>query len=247
MNSEDHLNPSEDSIMYKTISSIAVFALLVAPAAHAASSAREENIGVGSGAIIGAIAGGPVGFIVGAALGARLGDTMHKKNTSLKTMSASLDDAREDLHNLNTDYAALSAEIEHLQRVARPELVSMLQAGINMDLLFRTGEHALADTTGDRLASLAATLATMNDIKVRLDGFADERGDEAYNYNLSAQRVEFVRNQLVAAGVHPSRIQFAAHGEAPAQDASADSYALERRVSLTLFIDGAQSVAQLPN
>ena len=45
-----------------------------------------------------------------------------------------------------------------------------------MDLLFRTDEYALADTTGGRFASLASTLASMPDIRVQLDGFADERG-----------------------------------------------------------------------
>ena len=62
----------------------------------------------------------------------------------------------------------------------------------------------------------------------------------------ATESVEFVRDQLVAAGIHPSRIQVTAHGEAPAQDASADSYALERRVSMTLFIgdEGVQPVAR---
>ncbi len=235
--------------MRNTISFIVVislFSLTWAPAVSADSSS-EENIGVGSGAVIGAIAGGPVGFIIGAALGAKFGDTVYEKNESIEDLSASLDDSRQDLRHLNASYDSVSNELEHMQQVARPELVSMLEAGITMDLLFRTDEHALADSTGDRLSSLAATLATMRDINVQLDGFADERGDEAYNYNLSAQRVEFVRDQLVAAGVHPSRIQISAHGEAVAQDTSVDSYALERRVSLTLFIDSSQSFAQLPD
>ena len=233
--------------MRKTISLITVLSLIAAPAVFASEPSKEENIGVGSGALIGAIVGGPAGFVVGAAFGAKLGDSMHNKNASIDTLSTSLDESRDDLRSLNSSYDSVSAELQHLQQVARPELVSMLEAGIAMDLLFRTDEHVLADTTGDRLASLAGKLATMADIKVQLDGFADERGDEAYNHNLSAQRVEYVRDQLVTAGVHPSRIQILAHGEAPAQDTSADSYALERRVSLTLFIDDAESFAQLPN
>ena len=79
----------------------------------------------------------------------------------------------------------LSAEIEQLQRVANPELVSLMQAGIDMDLLFRTDEYALTDTTGDRLAQMAATLAAMPGVRIQLDGFADERGDAAYNHKLS--------------------------------------------------------------
>lgn len=233
--------------MKKTISLIAVLALAAAPGAFAGSASREENIGVGTGAIVGAIAGGPVGFIVGAAFGAKIGDSLHKKNDVIDTMSAALDDARGDLRSLDSDYESLSAELRRMQQVSRPELVSLLQAGIAMDLLFRTDEHVLADTTADRLAALAATLATLADVQVRLDGFADERGAADYNLRLSEQRVDFVREQLIQAGVDPARIMVAAHGEAAAQDASADSYALERRVSLTLFIDDAEALAQLPD
>ena len=46
-----------------------------------------------------------------------------------------------------------------------------------MDLLFRTDEAALADTTGSRLYELATTLAAMPGIRVQLDGFADELHD----------------------------------------------------------------------
>ncbi len=232
--------------MRKTLSLISCISLISAAPVFAAEPSKQEKIGIGSGAVVGAIIGGPVGFMIGGAIGAKLGDSMHQKNQSIDELSVSLRQSNSDLRTLNASYDSVNGELEHMQRVARPELVSMLEAGIAMDLLFRTDEHVLADTTGDRLASLGSTLATMTDIRVRLDGFADERGDETYNYNLSTQRVEFVRDQLIAAGIHPSRIQISAHGEAPAQDASVDSYALERRVSLTVFIDDPQSVAQLP-
>lgn len=116
-----------------------------------------------------------------------------------------------------------------------------------MDLLFRTDEFSLADTTGDRLVELAQTLASMPDIQIQLDGFADERGDEKYNYELSEKRVEFVRGLFLMAGVHPDRINVSAHGESVAQDDTADSFALERRVSLTLSIDDAPSLASNPH
>lgn len=228
--------------MRKTIPAIAVIALTTMIAATptiAAESSREEKIGVSSGAVIGAIAGGPVGFIIGATIGAKVGDTMHQKNESLQQ-------SQQDIRLLRNDFDAVSAELERIQPLARPDLINMLQAGIAMDLLFRTDEYVLVDTTGDRLASLGRTLASMPDVQIQLDGFADERGDADYNYALSQDRVTFVRDQLIAAGVDPSRIQLAAHGEVAAQDASVDSYALERRVSLTLFIDESRSVARLP-
>jgi outer membrane protein OmpA-like peptidoglycan-associated protein len=193
------------------------------------------------------LAGGPIGFFIGAAIGAKVGDTMHDKNSEIESLSGSLQQAQGDVRALNSNLDSLSAELERLRAVDRPELVSLMQAGIAMDLLFRTDEHVLADTTGGRLAELAAELAAMSDLRVQLDGFADERGDLDYNLRLSQKRVEFVREQLVAAGVDPSRIRVSAHGEAPAQDESVDSYALERRVSLKLFIDSSRPFASNSN
>jgi outer membrane protein OmpA-like peptidoglycan-associated protein len=225
--------------MISTIAALGLIALT--PVAHASAS-KQENIGVGTGAVIGGVAAGPVGLIIGAAIGGGIGHNFYKKNGEIETLSESLDQSRDQVASLDNNIDALRVELERTQRIARPEVVSLLQAGIAMDLLFRTDEAVLADTTGIRLHELATTLASMPDIHLQLDGFADERGDEVYNQNLSRQRVEFVRDQLVAAGIDPSRITVAAHGESPAQDDSIDSYALERRVSLTLFVDHEPSV-----
>jgi outer membrane protein OmpA-like peptidoglycan-associated protein len=251
MTSNNHCYNLEDIAMRKTTATILILTLATTSNAFAAAASKEENVGVGAGAVVGAIAGGPIGFVIGAAIGAKIGDTMHQKSSAIESLQGSLDDSEgnvaeleSDVRALNSDVDALNAELERLQTIDRPELVSLMQAGIAMDLLFRTDEHVLADTTGGRLASLAQGLASMSDLRVQLDGFADERGDSDYNLELSEKRVEFVRDQLVAAGIHPSRIRVAAHGESPAQDASVDSYALERRVSLRLFIDGSPATAQ---
>ncbi len=234
---------------YSRIILVATLATILgaSPVYAKGKASKEENIGVGSGAVIGAAAGGPVGFIIGAAIGAKLGDAWHDKNERLASLEGSLDESRNRVVSLQGDIRDLGDEIEALRDVARPELVSMMQAGIAMDLLFRTDEYALADTTGDRLAQLAGTLASMPEIKIQLDGFADERGDEQYNFELSEKRVDFVRGQLVAAGISPDRISVSAHGESTAQDQNLDSLALERRVSVKLFIEDAPAVAANPN
>jgi outer membrane protein OmpA-like peptidoglycan-associated protein len=228
------------------------FVAMAPIAAHAATS-KQEKIGVGAGAIVGAAAGGPVGLIVGAAVGAYLGDTANRKNGEIESLSAQLAASRTEVVKLERDISAmdhnldtLSAELQGLQRYASPEIASLLQTGITMDLLFRTDEAVLADTTGSRLQELAATLASMPAIRVQLDGFADERGDERYNQKLSEERVAFIRDKLVAAGVDVSRITGTAHGESPAKDQTVDSYALERRVSLRLYTDDVTSFASNP-
>lgn len=240
--------------MRKTISAIAVLSLVtMAPLAAQAAASKQESIGVGAGAIVGAAAGGPVGLIVGAAVGAYLGDNLHRKNDEIDTLAAELADSRSEVVRLEGDIGrmdrnldTLSAELQRLQQYSSQEMVRLLEAGIVMDLLFRTDEAVLADTTGSRLHQLATTLAAMPGVRVQLDGFADERGDERYNQQLSEQRVNFIRDQLVAAGVDAARITAVAHGESPAQDDSVDSYALERRVSLTLYTDDVTSFAANP-
>jgi len=240
--------------MRKTISAITVLSLVaMVPLAAQAAASKQERIGVGAGAIVGAAAGGPVGLIIGAAIGAGIGDNMQRKSDEIDSLSAELAASRTEVVKLERDMSrmdrnldTLSAELQRLQRYASPEIASLLQAGIAMDLLFRTDEAVLADTTGGRLHELATTLASMPAIHVQLDGFADERGDADYNQQLSEQRVNFIRDQLVAAGVDATRISATAHGESPAQDASVDSYALERRVSLKLYTDDVTSFAANP-
>lgn len=240
--------------MRKTISAIVAASLVAGvPLAAQAATSKQEKIGAGAGALVGAAAAGPPGLIIGAALGIYLGDNMHRKSAEIEALSAELTASRSEVTRLERDIGrmdrnldTLSAELQHLQRYSSPEMVSLLEAGIAMDLLFRTDEAVLADTTGQRLHELATTLAAMPGIRVRLDGFADERGDEDYNRKLSEQRVDFIRDQLIAAGVDASRISSAAHGESPAQDDTVDSYALERRVSLTLYTDDVTSLAANP-
>jgi outer membrane protein OmpA-like peptidoglycan-associated protein len=245
---------TEENPMRKFISAIAALSFVAAFSTANAAASKQETIGVGTGAIVGAAAGGPIGLVLGAAIGAKIGDRMYQDEVTIDALSTSLDQSQARVSSLELDVSeldasidVLNAELVRMQRMTRPEVVNLLQAGIAMDLLFRTDEHTLADTTGIRLNELATTLATMPDIQLQLDGFADERGDEAYNHELSEKRVNFVREQLIAAGIEDSRITVAAHGESPAQDATTDSYALERRVSLTLYIEGGASAAVSQN
>jgi len=63
---------------------------------------------------------------------------------------------------------------------------------------------------------------------------------------LSVRRAEHVRHVLLANGVPTARISVKAHGESPAADDDVDSYAFERKVSLTLYIDDSPSFAANP-
>ena len=233
------------------VAGVAALAAGVASATPAeAAASKHENIGAGTGLLVGAAAGGPVGAIVGVVVGAKLGESYHRKDDTVETLKADLNSSRASekaldrrVTQLTDDNRQLDDEINKLQSAARPELVAMLQAGLEMDLLFRTDEYVLIDATSDRVRSIAKTLASMDDIIVRIDGYTDERGDAEYNRKLSQRRADHVRDVLVAGGLPESRIRVAAHGESPAADASADSYALERKVSVTLLVADSPAVA----
>lgn len=227
--------------------------LISAPAMAEGEASKTETIGVGIGGVIGAIAGGPVGLVVGAAFGAKIGDKFHQKDTEALTLSDSLVSSRQKISELEStvdelslDIDALGGDLQHMRSIARPELLTLMQAGIEMDLLFRTDEDELGITTDSKLRELAASLATMPDVYIQLDGFADERGDAEYNQGLSARRAAHVRDTLISSGVAESRIKLAAHGESPAADDNIDSFALERKVSLTLFVEETPSFAANP-
>ena len=231
--------------MRKTITAITALSLItVAPLAAQAAASKQESIGVGAGAIVGAAAGGPVGLIVGAAVGAYLGDNIHQKDGEIETLASELAASRSevvrlegDVDRMDRNIDTLSAELQRMQSYSSQEVVSLLNAGIVMDLLFRTDEAVLADTTGSRLHELATTLAAMPGIQVQLDGFADERGDEQYNQQLSEQRVDFIRDQLIAAGVDAARIQTRSYGEEQPLDPghTEGAWRLNRRVEFALY------------
>jgi outer membrane protein OmpA-like peptidoglycan-associated protein len=219
----------------------------------AESTSRPEAIGVGMGATVGAIAGGPVGFIVGAAIGAKIGDGFHQKDVEAATLADGLRFSTERVgtleHTVRTLQASLDSqagELERMQATAAPDIQDLLQAGIALDVLFRTDEDVLTDDTRTRVGELAATLAAMPEIRLQLDGFADERGDATYNQALSERRARFVRDLLVDHGITDDRITVMAHGESAAADDSIDSYALERKVSVTLFLDDTRHLAANP-
>lgn len=227
------------------ISLITVAALLTAGPAFAGDRAsKQETVGLGVGATVGAIAAGPVGFFVGAAVGAKIGDEFHQKETEITTLSTSLEHSEGRVSALEQNIARLNADIDTLNRDlaqadagAGEEVMSLLKTGIEMDLLFRTAEDELPQATREKIGTLGQSLAGMPGVTVRLDGFADERGDADYNQDLSVRRAEAVRQVLAVNGVTDDRIALEAHGESPAVDDSADSLALERKVRLTLRLD----------
>jgi outer membrane protein OmpA-like peptidoglycan-associated protein len=100
---------------------------------------------------------------------------------------------------------------------------------------FRTGQTGVRDSDKARLAKLGALVAGLPDVRVRVSGFADARGDETLNLSLSQERAEMVARELEKAGVPKERMVIEAMGERFAStDAVADDQAFERCVEIRL-------------
>jgi peptidoglycan-associated lipoprotein len=95
------------------------------------------------------------------------------------------------------------------------------------------------------LLKLGALAASLPQAQVSVAGFADPRGAQAYNDELSLRRAQNVAAVLASAGVPRERIRIEAHGSGEAQDADGDldSYALERRVTVRLQMPASAEVA----
>ena len=80
----------------------------------------------------------------------------------------------------------------------------------------------------------AAFLAKSPNVKVRLEGHADERGSREYNIGLGERRAQAVRRALMLQGVTEAQITTVSYGEErPAVQGSDESaYAKNRRVEL---------------
>lgn len=183
------------------------------------SGSRRGGAGFATGAAVGAAAGGPIGAIVGATVGAVMGEHSHKKSEQLARRKAEAAD-------LQTQMVALNESISTIEGKAR-EVGSTVQ--------FRTGETGVRDNDKARLARLGALVAGLPDVRVRVSGFADARGDEALNLALSQERAEMVARELEKAGIPKERMTVEGMGERFAStDAAIDDQAFERCVEIRL-------------
>ena len=118
---------------------------------------------------------------------------------------------------------------------------------LQLEMLFRTGATELTNTGQMRLAALADFLVDNPQIAIRLDGYADPRGDDSYNAQLSLGRVSHVARLLEQHGVDSARIQRFSHGasESVAAEGDYDAYALERAVKIELTQPGTEGIAAI--
>jgi outer membrane protein OmpA-like peptidoglycan-associated protein len=229
----------------------------------------QEPVGFITGAVIGGFAAGPVGAVVGAGLGTWLGNRVHRAGEAgkaeaqvaqLQTMSQGLETEKTALlteksaliaqqANLAAANQSLAAKLDEMSAKAEtvratPDDASDVLDGLQGDVLFRTGSAEITPDIAHQIQVIAQAVTKSPSLKVRLDGYADPRGGAEINMKLSQDRANAVRDLLLAAGVAGDALEVNAYGKTQSVASDSDGYALERRVRLTLQMDGAPAVAQ---
>jgi outer membrane protein OmpA-like peptidoglycan-associated protein len=228
----------------KTIALSGLLAVATLPPAHADEwlEARKGAAFAGATAA-GVVLGGPLGLVGGGLLAAWMHETMDEAAESQQAKDE-LEITRGELVASEARLGAVSDELE-AARESNAQYAQLVLDQLQLEMLFKTGEAELTNTGQVRLAALARFLAANPQIAVRLDGYADPRGDQTFNQQLSLGRVNHVARILAEYGVDHQRIERFSHGasRSVAPEGDYDAYALERAVKINLSQPGAAGIA----
>lgn len=109
-------------------------------------------------------------------------------------------------------------------------------------VFFPTDVTDLTSAGQDTLRRQAAWLKLYPQVKILVEGHADERGTREYNLALSARRAANTKTFLISQGVDPSRIRTISYGkERPVALCDAESCWSQNRRAVTVVTEGAAS------
>ena len=121
-----------------------------------------------------------------------------------------------------------------------PGSVQDFVVNVGERVFFDYDSHALRAEGSTMLDAQAAWLARYPNVKVRIEGNADERGTREYNFALGARRANSVRDYLVSKGVAGSRIETVSYGkEKPIDGGTTEEAWGKNRNAHTALTDGA--------
>ena len=120
----------------------------------------------------------------------------------------------------------------------KKQLISFAVATVLTTSAVHAGSARIESFYGNRLDAIASLLSAFPALDIELSGYADRRGREQANAQLSSERADAVKARLTAAGVDPDRIHSRPLGESQpvTSPGDAQAYAFDRRVQLQLSL-----------
>ncbi|MDC8829934.1 sortase-associated OmpA-like protein PdsO [Alteromonas gilva] len=230
--------------MRKTLLST-VFAMSYVAHVAAVSAAEQKTgyehapeIGLGSGIVIGAIVAGPAGAAVAGMMGAMLGNDV-RQDKALAAREQRLSAQSQLLSERDQSLLAMRSQLQQMQQArltpasAKEETVTpaiTLQSSVQ----FQTGAHQIAPDYQQQLDLIARALKGYPSLQARLTGYADQRGDAAYNQALSMQRAISVKQYLLNQGVDKKQVLTLAVGEEKSRYKEYEGTFFDRKVVIEL-------------
>ena len=220
---------------------VSVIALALSNPAMASEKDLEKEtlIGFGAGATFGAIVGGPVGALAGGIVGVFIGKIEGDK-IDIAEQQAEISRQQQTivaLQHKTSDYQELVASKQALE--SKIELLAQQRIDnlLAMSVQFRSGSAEIEPHFAEQLVELAEVMQQQPELYLDLNGFADQRGDDALNLALSKKRAANVAAFLIKQGVEHSRLSTHGFGESQsiakqnAED-SFESNVFDRRVTV---------------
>jgi len=162
-------------------------------------------------------------------------------------LAADLDHSEAERSRLSESVAQLDGSLTQAQAHGAQLDQTLQQTDeLALDVSFRTNDDSINTRVMPPLLKLGALVAAMPQARVRIAGYADPRGSQTYNGELSLRRAQGVAAVLMTAGVARERILIEAHGktESSSADGDFDSYAFDRRVTVRLELPRSGQVAR---
>ncbi|OEU49584.1 MAG: hypothetical protein BA872_02810 [Desulfobacterales bacterium C00003060] len=209
--------------MIKTIVSIIV-SLTLAMCLFSCAGSSKQTKGATTGALIGAAGGAIAGQAIGrnteaTLLGAAIGTAIG--GIAGYSIGAYMDSQEQELR-----VAMAANDAASIQRTQ-----DVLTATFKSDIFFDFDSSTLKPGAYAEIGRVSDVLNRYPQTTIRVEGYTDSKGSEAYNQNLSQGRALAVKNALIQRGVDPRRIQAIGYGES---QPISSSDAMNRRVNIVI-------------
>jgi peptidoglycan-associated lipoprotein len=148
------------------------------------------------------------------------------------------DAAREDSIRMANERAARDrAEAERMERERVERAAAGAREVLTEIIFFEYDSDQISGQAEDNLRLKAAVLAANPNVRLRIEGHADQRGSTEYNLALGQRRAEAVRAFLANYGVDPDRFTTVSFGkERPLVDGDdEDTWARNRRAEFGII------------
>jgi len=111
-------------------------------------------------------------------------------------------------------------------------------------VFFELDQSQLGEEAQAALSENATILQQNTDVRIEIQGHADERGTTEYNIALGQRRAKSVQDYFVAQGIAPSRLKVVSYGEEKPLTSGANetAYSKNRRCEFVIIWGGSAEV-----